>query len=232
MNHFVTPSVPRVLLLLALLVPFATGCDSGEEDPPAETAGTYVGTLAGAQTSGVLEVTVEGSDASGSFTLAGAARSTSGSVRPPLTGSFNAGTGALQLSGGGYTFTGTLSGGVLSGSWTGPDGTSGTWTALVEGEGTVVAVYCGVYDTSNDEGTFNLVRQDANLRGFAVSSVDGDTIGLSGTVSGNTLSIYPTENGPQANVATATLSADGTTFTGTVNDPQNPGTVSGALCTP
>ncbi|MEP0546594.1 MAG: hypothetical protein ABJF88_06655 [Rhodothermales bacterium] len=231
MASFLPLSASRTLLLLVLLVPFAVGCDSTEEDPPAGTAGTYVGTLAGAQTSGVLEVTIDGSDASGSFALAGGGeRSVSGSAHPPLTGSFNA--GALQLEGGGYTFTGTLSGGVLSGTWTGPGGTSGSFSALLEGEGTVVAVYCGAYDTANDDGTFNLVRQDASLRGFAVSSVDGDTIDLSGSVSGNTLTIYATAAGPTANVATATLAADGATFTGTVNDPENPGTVSGSRCTP
>ncbi len=231
MASFLTSSAPRALLLLALLVPFAVGCDSSEDDPPVDTAGTYVGTLAGAQTSGVLEVTIDGSDASGSVTLTGGtARSASSSANPPLTGSFN--SGALQLEGGGYTFTGTLSGGVLSGTWTGPGGASGSFSALLEGEGVVVAVYCGTYDTANDNGTFNLVRQDASLRGFAVSSVDGDTIDLSGSVSGNTLTIYATAAGPQANVATATLSADGSTFTGTVNDPENPGTVNGSRCTP
>lgn len=233
MTSFLTSFAPRVLLLLALITPFAVGCDSSEEDPPAGTAGTYVGTLAGSQTSGVLEVTIDGTDAAGSFALAGgAARSAGSSAHPPLTGSFSSGTGALSLEGGGYTFVGTLAGGVLSGTWTGPGGTSGTFTALLEGDGTVVAVYCGVYDTQNDDGTFNLVRQDASLRGFAVSSADGDTIDLSGSVSGNTLTIYATAAGPSANVATATLSADGATFTGTVNDPNNPGTVSGSRCTP
>ena len=233
MASFLTLSARRSLLLLALLVPFAVGCDSTEDPPPAGTAGTYVGTLAGAQTSGVLEVTIDGDDASGSFALTGgAARSASASAMPPLTGSFNSGTGALSLEGGGYTFTGSLVNGVLSGTWTGPDGTSGSFSALLEGEGTVVAVYCGVYDTVNDNGTFNLVRQDASLRGFAVSSDDGDTIDLSGSVSGNTLMIFATAAGQTANVATATLSADGSTFSGTVNDPENPGTVSGSLCTP
>ena len=228
-------ALPRLsLLLLALLLPLATGCDSNDDsNPPPAGTGSYVGTLAGAQASGVLEVTIDGDDASGSFVLTGdAARSASGSAMPPLTGSFNSGTGALSLEGGGYTFTGTLVNGVLSGTWTGPDGTSGSFSALLEGEGTVVAVYCGVYNTVNDNGTFNLVRQDASLRGFAVSSEDGDTIDLSGSVSGNTLTIYATAAGQTANVATATLSADGSTFSGTVNDPENPGTVSGSRCTP
>lgn len=221
------------LLLLAVLVPLTVGCDSSDIDPPAGDTGTYVGTLAGAQTSGALRVSLDGTEASGSFTVAGGtARSAGRSAMPALTGTYDPDTGALHLEGGGYTFNGTISNGVLSGTWTGPDGTSGSFSAFLGGDGTVVDVYCGVYDTANDGGTFNLVRHDAALRGFAVSSNDGDTIDLSGSVSGNTLTIYATEAGPAANVATATLSADGSTFSGTVNDPENPGTVSASRCTP
>jgi hypothetical protein len=225
-------ALPRLsLLLLALLLPLATGCDSNDDSNPPAGTGTYVGTLAGAQTSGALTVTLDGTDASGSVTLiGGAARSASASM-PPLSGSYNAGTGALHLEGGGYTFDGTIADGVLSGTWTGPGGTSGSFSAFLGGEGTVVDVYCGTFDTVNDDGTFNLVRRDATLRGFAVPD-NGDTIELSGSVSGNTLTIFGTLAGQTQGVATATLAADGSTFSGTVNDPENPGTVTGARCTP
>ena len=232
MASFLTSPAPRACSCSPSSSPSPIGCDSNEDrPPPVGTAGTYVGTLAGAQTSGVLEVTIDGATPPAPSRSPGMRRAPR-AARQAAPHRLLQLTGALHLEGGGYTFTGTLSNGVLSGTWTGPDGTSGSFSALLEGEGTVVAVYCGTYDTANDNGTFNLVRQDASLRGFAVSSVDGDTIDLSGSVSGNTLTIYATAAGPQANVATATLSADGSTFSGTVNDPENPGTVNGSRCTP
>ena len=218
------------LFLLALLLPLTVGCDSTDEtnDPPPAATGTYVGTLAGAQTSGALQVVIDGTSASGTFVAGGGATRSS---MPPLSGSYDPDTGAIHLEGGGYTFDGIIADGVLSGTWTGPDGTSGSFSALLGGEDTIVDVYCGIYDTANDGGTFNLVRHDATLRGFAVSSDDGDTIELSGSVSGNALTIWATASGPQGNVASATLSADGSTFSGTVNDPENPGTVNASRCT-
>ena len=231
MRSFLSFSALRALLLLAVLAPFALGCDSADEtpNPPPGATGTYVGTLVGAQTSGTLRVSLDGTDATGSFFLVGGGRARP--AQSDLTGTYDPGTGALHLEGGGYTFNGTISNGVLSGTWTGPDGTSGSFSALLGGEGTVVDVYCGTFDTVREAGTFNLVRHDAALRGFAVPD-NGNALDLSGSVSGNTLTIWATAAGPNANVATATLSADGSTFSGTVNDPENPGTVAASRCTP
>lgn len=227
------PSYPalRALLLLAVLAPLALGCDSTDEtpNPPPGATGTYVGTLVGSQTSGTLRVSLDGTDATGSFTLVGGPSARPG--QSGLTGSYDPETGALHLEGGGYSFHGTISDGVLSGSWTGPGGTFGSFSALLGGEGTVVDVYCGTFDTAREDGTFNLVRHDATLRGFAVPD-GGSALDLSGSVSGTTLTIWATAAGPGANVATATLSADGSSFSGTVNDPENPGTVTASRCTP
>ena len=46
-----------------------------------------------------------------------------------LTGSFDAPTGAIAASGGGYTFIGILSTGAMTGTYSGPNG-SGTFAAL------------------------------------------------------------------------------------------------------
>lgn len=224
------------LLVLALLLPLTIGCDSGDPEPgPPTGGGTYVGTLVGAQTSGALEVTIDGTDAAGSFSIVGGSFTGAGesarTAQPALAGTYDPDTGALHLEGGGYAFNGTISNGVLTGTWTGPGSASGSFSALLGGEGAVVDVYCGTFETVREAGTFNLVRHDAALRGFAVPD-GGSALDLSGSVSGNTLSIWATAAGPNANVATATLSADGATFSGTVNDPENPGTIEGSRCTP
>ena len=227
MRSKLTVSALQVLFLLVLMISFTVGCDSVDDDP--DVMGTYVGTLAGPTTSGTLQISVDGDDASGSLSLVGGGGR---SETTPLTGSYNPDTGEIHLQGGGYHFTGTISNGVLTGTWTGPNGTSGTFTAYLEGEGTVVDVYCGHYNSQNDYGTFNLVRHDANLRGFAVSTPYDNTIDLSGSVSGNNVTIWATDSGPDGNVATGTLTPDGSSFEGTINDPNNPGTVNATRCTP
>jgi len=211
------------LLLSAILIPLTVGCDSADDDTdlPAGAA-TYAGTLAGAQTSGALQVTVEGAEASGSFTVVeGAARS----AMPPLAGTYNAGTGALHLEGGGYTFDGTISNGVLSGTWTGPDGTSGSFSAYLGGEGEEVAVYCGTYEESDDDGTLNIVIRGSALLGVAVNQ-EGRATDFRGTVSGSNVTVFLPEN-PAAVVATGTLSGDRSSASGTTT---NGGTWEAALC--
>lgn len=227
MRSILTTSASQVLILLLLFTSLTVGCDSAEDGP--ETQGTYVGTLAGPTTSGTLQVSVNGSDVSGSLALVGGGGR---SESIPLTGSFDPASGEIHLQGGGYHFIGTIANGLLSGTWTGPNGTSGTFTAYLEDDGTLVDVYCGHYDTQNDYGTFNLVRNNANLRGFAVSTPNGNTIDLSGSVSGNNVTIWATDSGPDGNVASGALSPDGSSFEGTVNDPNNPGTVNAIRCTP
>lgn len=51
----------------------------------------------------------------------------------PLTGTFNTSTKALSLSGSGFTFTGTFSGGLLSGTYTGPNNAEGAFSSVVVG---------------------------------------------------------------------------------------------------
>lgn len=217
--------MPRLLLALLLLLPLAAGCDSGSsEDPPASTAGTYVGTYVGGG-SGALSVTVDGQTATGA--ISPAARR----ALPELTGSYDPASGALSLSGGGYTLTGTIADGVLNGTWTGPAGATGAFTALLEGEGATIAVYCGTFQTQREAGTFNLVRHDADLQGFAVSE-DGTALGLSGEVDGADVSFWPTGRPDQRGVATGTFRNSERMIVGTINDPENPGTFSAETCTP
>ncbi len=217
----------RTLLALTALLVLA-GCD------PAETAsadGTYVGTFVGGQ-SGALTVTIDGETATGAVTVASARLAAS------ATGSYDPATGAVSLSGSGYTFTGTISGTTLSGTWTGPGGTSGVYTTSVSGSGAdAVAVYCGSYAGRDDdggpvEGTLNVVIREAALTGFAASTLDGDATAIAGSVSGRDVTVWVEEDPTRTTVATGTLTADGARLDGTFRGSSDAGTWVASRCAP
>src|SRR5712691_541915 len=111
---------------------------------PTTTTTTFQGVLAGPLgESGVITLTT-GTEAAAaaSARLAGAVTTSSavtenlsgrlliiGSASIDLTGTLNTATGAIAVSGGGYSFAGTLSSGKVSGTYTGPNG-AGTFTGL------------------------------------------------------------------------------------------------------
>jgi len=75
-----------------------------------------------------------------------------------LTGTFDASTKRVALSGGGYTFTGTITAGAIMGSFTGPSIAGGGFSANSTTAGGVT-MYCGtVIQTSGHElmGVFNI----------------------------------------------------------------------------
>ena len=206
-----------LLLGLALITPLVAGCDSGSD--PVEGASTYVGTFAGGA-SGAISVTVEGSEATGTFTTT--------KTTPELSGSYNASTGALLLSGGGYTFTGILAGAVISGTWTGPNGTGGSFTTTLSSGAGAVAVYCGTFDGTEDDGTLNVVIRGTSLTGLAVGT-DGDATELGGSVDGSDVTVWVAD-APSEVVATGVI--EGTSLTGTFSAGSNAGTWQAAICTP
>jgi hypothetical protein len=206
-----------LFLGLGLLTSVVAGCDSG--DPNTATTRTYVGTLAGSE-SGAISVTIEGGEATATFSTT--------KTSPELSGSFNAATGALALSGGGYTFTGVLTGTLLSGTWTGPNGTSGYFTTTLTSGSGAVTVYCGGFDGSLEDGTLNIVIRGTSLTGLAVAT-DGDATELAGEVDGNDVEVWVAEE-PATVVATGVI--EGTTLTGTFNAGGNAGSWDAAVCTP
>jgi hypothetical protein len=106
----------------------------------------------------------------------------------PLTGTYNSGTKALDVSGSGYAFTGVFDGSSrLEGTFTGPT-TNGTFVS--EKNTGSAKVYCGTYTGTTDNGTWSIVVQGTEVHGQAVSSVDGTRISLDGVVSGTTITIY------------------------------------------
>lgn len=128
---------------------------------------THMGVLAGADgLSGTIEITLGTSvvatlaaesvvlasilPASGTATFTGI-----GSIA--LSGTWDDTTGDLALSGGGYTFVGTLSGSTLAGTFSGPGGATGFFTALTIGAGTITT-YCGTY-SGTASGVWNFALQ-------------------------------------------------------------------------
>ena len=106
-----------------------------------------------------------------------------------LAGNFSTSTDSLLVSGGGYSFAGELSGGTLSGEYTGPHG-SGAFT-LQPSTGNGVKVYVGAYTSQagQSDGNFNLVVRAGVITGLAVSS-GGTKVPLNGSVVGDSISVF------------------------------------------
>ena len=214
----------------------ACGDDDGGTGPG--NTSSFVGIFSSddASESGSLSITVETAspmvggvrvmafvpvDVTGTLSLTGG-----GTVA--LTGTYDPDTGDLDVSGGGYTFTGTFDGtSRLEGTYTGPT-TSGTFILSLD-DNTSATAYCGTYeaDDLSDDGTFSFVIDGTVLLGEAVSSVDGTNIPLDGTVSGTTITIFIP--GTQLELATGTL--NGSDVSGTFDDQQGTtGTWQGSEC--
>ncbi len=209
------------LLVVAILaaIPYA-GCSGGSHHSSSSvsnrTPETFQGTLtADGVESGVISVVINfgpGSSvvlaatvgATGSIALKGG-----GTVN--LTGSFDTASQGLTLSGGGYSFVGVLSATAISGSYTGPQG-AGSFSALQSTGSGSVLVYCGTYaqNNSTNTGVWNMVQSGGSLVG-SFSGSDGATGDLSGTISGDSVSVSF-----KGGSATGTLS--GTTMSGTWHD--------------
>ena len=187
--------------------------ESGSLTITVQTANPMVG---GIRTMALVPV-----DVTGTLTLTGG-----GTVA--LTGTYDPDTGDLDVSGGGYSFSGVFDGtSRLEGTYTGPT-TSGTFILSLD-DNTSASAYCGTYeaDDLSDDGTFSFVIDGNVLLGEAVSSQDGTNIPLDGTVSGSNITIFIP--GTQQTLATGTIS--GTNVSGTFDDQQGTtGTWQGSQC--
>jgi hypothetical protein len=126
-----------------------------------------------------------------------------------LTGTYDDATNALNLSGGGYTFTGVFDGASgLEGNYTGLNGAGLFVTALSAGN---AQAFCGTFD-GDDDGTWNFVVNGTELSGTALTS-SGDVAPLDGTVTGGAVSIVNPANPTGPPLATGTIT--GTSATGT-----------------
>ena len=228
------PSSPRTLMLVASVL-ILTACSGGGSKDVSSTGPnnnnnspttTYTGTFASSAKSGTFSATfVSGSSAravrelptglseqvTGSATATGTIVFIDG-TSASLTGSFNASSGALALSGpGGLTFSGTLSSGKLSGSVL-SGGSSGSFVGYAAASsGTAAKVFCGTYG-GGDAGFWNVVvSPSGTVSGIEAPLVGIGTTALTGTLSGSTLSFTSSDQ----TTATGTVSADGATVAGT-----------------
>jgi len=194
----------RTYLFFSLLfVAVLAGCGSGNNNNSAST--TYQGTIAGTGgVTGTLTVNVQSVVATSSgfsFIRSAEAQSTgdipatgncilaNGGGTIALNGTFNTGTSAINLSGSGYNFTGTIpsGSGQMSGTFTGPGGVTGGFSAVSTSNNVTANSFCGRYNggSTSDVGTFNVTIDPVN------GTLDGNAAPDSGT-SGTATSLTAT----------------------------------------
>ena len=211
---------PRVWLMAAAcaaaFVVWSCGSDDGTNPPDTNTTALAGVMTASDGSSGKLSLTADGVFAPGVaapaatmslsaaaplavLDLSGTAALADGST-VDLTGTWNTDTGALQMAGGGYTFTGTYANGRITGTWDGPS-IDGVFSLLVASTSADIHVYCGTFTgrevedmpsggtgTAPDNGTWNMVVGTSTVDVFLVSD-EGGIGGVSGTRSGSTVTL-------------------------------------------
>lgn len=200
---------------LATLALLAACGDSGGPSNSTPKAFAYAGTFGSADNSG----TIVFSTAPVTIRASGNQRTASLSAPIDLIGTLTfsdgstldlAGTldgSALSLAGTGYAFTGTLSNGVISGDFTGPNGETGSFSASLSSSGGAVALYCGTYD-GDDSGVFSLALKPDRTGGVIVVPSDGSAgaTGRSHPTPNTTDGIYVTPDvAPNLQIAAGTI---------------------------
>jgi hypothetical protein len=123
-----------------------------------------------------------------------------------LIGRIDAPTSVVNVAGGGLTFVGTLKGTVLSGSYTGPTGVVGGFSAI-DATHTATTAYSGTYTSDDltavgnqDSGSFVLsISLDGTVAGASVTA-DGSALPVMflGRRDGNSLSLTTSFGRPAA----------------------------------
>jgi hypothetical protein len=233
----------KVLQLVAAGVALAllSGCGGGSGSGGASgSTSTFEATVAGARRqSGKLSVTIDarvGSSvafvpsvvAADAVTASGTLTLVRGGGTASLAGTYSPSGRTLELSGGGFTFTGTVGADGLNGTYTGAGGGGGTFTGADASAG-AARVFCGSYSgtrfgTGSSDGpmggVFNMViSSNGSITGIALDDL-GVASHIAGTLSGDSISI--TAGGA---VIHGTLSGD--TASGTFSDKNSTGTWQG-----
>jgi hypothetical protein len=107
-----------------------------------------------------------------------------------LLGRVDAPTNIVNVSGGGYTFLGTLDGNAISGTFTDPAGNTGGFSAL-DSTHTAVTAFCGTYTSDDTSGAWNLqASADGTVSAESVAQ-DGSSPSqiYAGGMSGATISL-------------------------------------------
>lgn len=182
--------------------------------------GSYYGVFGAsngsASVGGTVVIVVVATGATGTLTPVGAAG-------VALAGTYNSGSGAVSLTGGGHTLSGTISNGELDGNYAGPAG-AGSFGTHQGASSADVALFCGTYDGAST-GVWNLAKTGNSLVG-AYADDGGGSARLTGTLGGSAISITFTGGTASGTLASAT-SMNGTwtagvnsgTWTGTAPCP-------------
>jgi hypothetical protein len=204
---------------------------------PQPTTTTFQGTIAGGNgssgQSGTVNFTIQAVVATSSSNSPGAGTRTVGPLAvsqvsgtlhlvagstSSLTGSFDSSTNGVSLSGSGFALAGNLGNNVFSGTYTGPNGSSGKTSALNSTQ-TSVTLYCGTFQ-GHGSGTFNIAISGAGTASGTTSPADpGDgACVLSGQLVGSALTLSCSGGSSAAGtVQSGTVSgttASGATFSG------------------
>jgi hypothetical protein len=190
----------------------AAACSKDSTSPGGGNSalGTYYGVFGASNgsvsTGGALIIVITAGAANGTLTP-------SGGVAVTLGGTYNSGSGAVSVSGGGHTLTGTITSGRLDGTYTGPSGQTGRFGTQKGASPSDVVLYCGTYD-GDSQGVWNLSKAGNALVG-AYADDNGSSAALTGTVSGSNLSI--TFSGGTASGTVTGASTIGGTWTAGAN---------------
>jgi hypothetical protein len=105
-----------------------------------------------------------------------------GTATVTLTGTVNTDTGEFTVTGGGYTFSGTLERGVIEGLFDGPNG-PGVFSAFSDSDVVEVDQFCGTYSSQIDFGGFQmLVAWERGYLAVLVRTQSGHLFPLVGRV--------------------------------------------------
>ena len=232
-----------------------TACSGNSTNPIAPTGSgastIFVGTFAGSEgQNGTLEITIQASLAAsvedsgaptivinfGPLVLRAVAATLSvsstlsfvGGGSAELVGTYDDVTGAVMVSGGGYTFEGMLSADLtaLSGDFTGS--TSGSFFTLTTSSGGVTT-YCGTY-SGDDSGVWNIAIISATGQ---VSGTYADDLGDAGLIAGQLTGTSLAVTDPDEPGVSASGTLQGNSLNGTWLDESEPcqtysGTFSGS----
>ena len=211
-----------LLVAAALLLTSCKKDDNTVTPPPTTThaSGTYTGMIAGGSESGVLTLNIPTSSALPKTMRDATVITVSGTLNvggTPITlsGTYDTSNDSLHVSGGGYSFIGTYSNGVLVGSYTGPHGSGGFSTQSSSGTDTV-KVYLGSSQSQvsgHSSSTLNIVVKGNKLLGLAVNG--SDKTPFAGTISGDAIKLTASFEGLSAVLGGGTFNAGHTSASGT-----------------
>lgn len=185
---------------LACVALSACSKDNTVTGPAIAASTTYSGLVVNASVTARLAITFPTAVASvvgrpamnldvlGALDNIGAVLTLSGGGTVSLTGTYTAPN--LSVSGGGWTFTGTISNGIITGTFTGPSG-PGDFEALSSPAGSPATVMCGTNAGTDNtgsptSGTFHLIIGS----GVFLIIVDNGLVLPQGTYTGTTFDAY------------------------------------------